>query len=238
MALRSFIVMAMFAASLSHAAWNGYTEDRELELDTRGIEQFEVDAGAGSLVIEGVPGIDAILVTATINVPDKSEENARKLIASSLKLSLEKVRGRARLEAGFDHNHWGFGDSPSVDLVVRMPDSLALNIDDSSGSLQVSNIDAAVVIDDGSGSIRIEHVGSVEIDDGSGSIRISGVEHDVTIEDGSGSITVRGVGGSVIIDDGSGGIDVNDVENDLIIVEDGSGSLDVTDVRGKIEHDT
>ena len=72
MALRSFIVMAMFTGSLSHAAWNGYTEDRELELDTRGIEQFEVDAGAGSLVIEGVPGIDAILVTATINVPDKA----------------------------------------------------------------------------------------------------------------------------------------------------------------------
>ena len=60
--MRSFVVMAMFAASLSHAAWNGYTEDRDLELDTKGISMFEVDAGAGSLLIEGVADIQNPLI--------------------------------------------------------------------------------------------------------------------------------------------------------------------------------
>jgi len=236
--MRSLIVMAMFTASLSNAAWNGYTEDRDLELDTRGIKVFEVDAGAGSLAIEGVAGIQNIYVKATINVPDESADKAKEIIASDLKLSLQKVRDHARLVANFDRRFWGFGDPPSIDLEIRVPHSMALDIDDGSGSLTVINVGADVAIDDGSGSIKIEQVNGVVIDDGSGSITIVGVAGDVSVDDGSGSITIEHVGGSVIIDDGSGGITVVDVEKDLIIVDDGSGSLKTADIRGQIKQDT
>ncbi|MDH3612553.1 MAG: DUF4097 domain-containing protein [Gammaproteobacteria bacterium] len=236
--MRSFVIMAMFAASLSSAAWNDYTEDRDLELDTKGINTLEIDAGAGSLAIRGNADTRNIRVKATISVPDESAEKAKEIIASDMTLSLEKVRDRARLEAYFDHKSWGWDDPPSVDLEIRVPHSLALVIDDASGSLQVMNVDADVTIEDGSGSIKVEQVGSVVIDDGSGSIEVTGVRGDVSIEDGSGSITVRKVGGSVIIDDGSGGINVDDVEHDLTIVDDGSGSLDATDIRGTIKQDT
>jgi hypothetical protein len=236
--MRSLIVMAMFTASLSNAAWNGYTEDRDLELDTQGIKVFEVDAGAGSLAIEGVAGIQNIYVKATINVPDESADKAKEIIASDLKLSLQKVRDHARLVANFDRRFWGFGDPPSIDLEIRVPHSMALDIDDGSGSLTVINVGADVAIDDGSGSIKIEQVNGVVIDDGSGSITIVGVAGDVSVDDGSGSITIEHVGGSVIIDDGSGGITVVDVEKDLIIVDDGSGSLKTADIRGQIKQDT
>lgn len=236
--MRSLIVMAMFAAALSNAAWNGYTEDRDLELDTAGISSFEIDAGAGSLEISGVDDLDAIQVKATINVPDKDADEANELIAEDLELSLEKVRDRARLVARFDNHFWSFDDSPSVDLDIRVPHGLALFVDDGSGSIRVINVNSDIRIDDGSGSIRIEMVGSVVIDDGSGSIKIAGVQGDVSVEDGSGSITVEHVGGSVTIDDGSGGIDVLDVEHDLIIIDDGSGSVSVTDVRGKFDQET
>lgn len=236
--MRSLIVMAMFAASLSHAAWNGFTEDRDLELSTQGISAFEIDAGAGSLEITGVADLQVIQVTATIKVPDKDADEAIEIIAKDLKLSLEKKLDRAILEADFDHRSWFFDDSPSVDLDIRVPHGLALHVDDGSGSIKVINVRADVSIDDGSGSIKIEQANSVSIDDGSGSIKIAGVQGDVWIEDGSGSITVEHVGGSVTIDDGSGGIDVLDVEHDLIIVDDGSGSLNATDVRGTIDQDT
>jgi hypothetical protein len=230
--------MAMFVASLSNAAWNGYTEDRNLELDTQGINTFEINAGAGSLTVRGIADLGSIQVDAKINVPDEGEDKAKKLIAEDLKLSLNKVRDRARLEAHFDHKSWGFGDQPSIDLDVRVPHGLALIVDDGSGSLKIINVNADVSIDDGSGSIEIEQADSVVVDDGSGSIKIVRVRGDVSIEDGSGSITVEHVGGSVTIDDGSGGIKVNDVEHDLIIVDDGSGGLSASDVRGRIEQDT
>jgi len=166
--MRSFIVIAMFAASLSHAAWNGYTEDRELELDADGLVSFDIDAGAGSLVVTGVEGLHKILVTATINVPDEDADDARELIEKKLKLSLDQSRDEARLEAFFESHSWGWNDSPSVDLDIRVPHGLALRVDDGSGSMKIIDVNSDVRIDDGSGSMDITGVTSVYIDDGSG----------------------------------------------------------------------
>jgi DUF4097 and DUF4098 domain-containing protein YvlB len=236
--MRSLIVIAMFTATLTHAAWNGYTEDRELELDTEGVSSFEIDAGAGSLAVTGVEGLHKILVTATINVPDKDAEDAQEIIEKGLRLSLEKVRDEARLNADFEQRSWGWGDSPTVDLDVRVPHGLALVVDDGSGSIKIVDMVADIEVDDGSGSLSISGAANVAIDDGSGSITVIGATGDVDIEDGSGSITVEQVGGSVRIDDGSGSIDVDDVEHDLIIIDDGSGGLNASNVRGVIHNDS
>ena len=236
--MRSIIVIAMFTASLAHAAWNGYTEDRDLELDTKGVSSFEINAGGGSLVVTGVEDLHKILVTATINVPDEDADDAQPIIEKGLRLSLEQARDEARLEAYFEDRSWGWGDSPTVDLDVRVPHGLALVVDDGSGSMKIIGANSDIKVDDGSGSIRIEGASSVAIDDGSGSITVVGVSGDVEIEDGSGSITVRQVGGSVTIDDGSGGIDVEDVEHDLVIIDDGSGGLNASNVRGIIDNDS
>ncbi len=236
--MRSLIVITMFVASLTHAAWNGYTEDRSLELDTEGVSRLDIDAGAGSLVVTGAAGTSKIHVTATINVPDEDDEEALEYIEKRLRFSLDKVDDEARLEAYFDNGAWSWGDSPTVDLDVRVPHGLDLFVDDSSGSLEINDSQSGVEIDDGSGSIRVTGVTSLVIDDGSGSIKVADVAGDVEIEDGSGSITVQRVGGGVTIDDGSGSIDVDDVELDLVIVDDGSGGLDATNVRGDVINDS
>jgi len=235
--MRSFIVIAMFAASLSNAAWNGYTEVRNLELSMERINTLEIDAGAGSLEIKGDPDATVIRVVATIRLPDAEAEEAIEIIESDLKLTLEKQRNRAMLNAYFDHGMWGFHGDRRIDLEISMPHGLALVIDDGSGSIHVEAVSSHIIIDDGSGSITVKNVGSLVIDDGSGSITVAGVTGDVAIEDGSGDIMVRAVGGSVTIDDGSGGIDIDDVEHDLIIVDDGSGSVRVSDVRGIVQRD-
>jgi len=124
--MRGIIVMAMFTASLAAAAGGDYEELRELNLD----------AGAGSLEISGVSGLDEIKVMATILVPDRDADKARKMIESDLILTLEKHGDAAVLTAQFDLGPRNFGDSPSVQLVVQMPDNLDLKVDDGSGSLE------------------------------------------------------------------------------------------------------
>jgi DUF4097 and DUF4098 domain-containing protein YvlB len=228
----------MFTASLAHAAWNGYTEDRNLELDTDGVSSLEIDAGGGSLVVTGVEDLHEILVTATINIPDQDEDDALDIIEKSLRLSLEKSRDEARLEAFFEDRSWNWSDSPTVDLDVRIPHGLALVVDDGSGSMKIIDVMSDVSIDDGSGSLSVEGADNVVIDDGSGSVTVIDVTGDVEIEDGSGSITVERVGGSVRIDDGSGSINVDDVEHDLIIIDDGSGGLKASNIRGVIDNDS
>ncbi len=236
--MRSFVVMAMFLASFSHAAWTDYEEVRDLSLDADGIGELDIRAGAGSLDVTGVAGQHNILVKATIVVADADEDDAARIIAERMELSLEERDGKAVLTSDFDSGFMGAGPNARIDLEVTVPASLPLKIDDGSGSIDVRDVLADVRIDDGSGSIDVENVANLRIDDGSGSIDVERVAGDVNVEDGSGSISVRGVSGSVTIDDGSGSIRVNDVEEDLIIVDDGSGGLKFSNVRGTVKQDT
>ena len=236
--MRSFIVMAMFLASFAHAAWNEYTEVRELKLDAGGLDDLTIDAGSGSMDINGVAGLDSIVVTATVIVPDADDDDAIEFIEKKMKLALGKNGEQAMLTSGFDQGWFNGGSNARIDLAISMPTGIDVTIDDGSGSIDIRNLAAGVSIDDGSGSIELHNVASVDIDDGSGSIKISKAAGDVTIIDGSGSIKVGSVDGSVSIDDGSGSIDVSDVEKDLIIVDDGSGGFDYSDVRGHVDHDS
>ena len=252
--MRGFIVMAMFAVSLSHAGSHNYSEVRNLELDASGLSDVFIDAGAGTLIVNGVDGSGEIVVVATIIVDGEDEDDARKFVEKRLRLDLERDGDRAKLKAGFSPG-WGWDGDAAIDLDVRMPAQLALLIDDGSGPIEVHHVAGTVRIDDGSGpielgnsgdvdiddgsgSIKLENTGSVRIDDGSGSIDIVNAAGDVYVEDGSGTIDIRGVQGSVTVDDGSGDINIDDVEHDLIIEEEGSGALRFTNVRGAVEqHD-
>lgn len=236
--MRSFIVMAMFVASIAHAAWMDYTEERDLTLDADGIESLDIKAGAGSMEVRGVDGQDEIIVNATIVLGHADEDDAPGIIEKRMRLSLDKRGDDAYLEATFDDGWFGTSAGARIDLEVTIPTGLALTIDDGSGSIDVVDVEADVRIDDGSGSIDVRNVANVVVEDGSGSIDIEGAAGDVDVTDGSGSITVRSVTGSVTIDDGSGSINVSDVEHDLILLDDGSGSFRYSDVRGRVDQDT
>lgn len=239
--MRSVLILILFVACQALAAANGYEETRELTLDANGIGMLEVENGAGSVTITGVSASSQIEVTATIVVPDKKEEKALKRIEDDLVLQLERRGDKAVLKGYFEHDggFFNFGDGPWVQLDVRMPEGMGLDVDDGSGSLEITNVRGDIAVDDGSGSLTMVDVGgNVRIEDGSGSISVRGVGGDIHIDDGSGGIKVRGVAGNVTVDDGSGSIDVSDVEQDVTIVNDGSGGLSISNVAGRVEADT
>jgi hypothetical protein len=237
--MRKIIILGIFAASFAAAGEPDYTEVRELSTQAGGATEFRIDAGAGSLEVTGVDGLDSVEVTATIGVDNvRDDDKARELLDKHLKLELERRGDEVVLVSDFGGSMWRGGREAWVQLVVRMPADVALNIDDGSGSITIDNVRAAVRVDDGSGSIKISNVGPLEIDDGSGSIVAEDVSGDVDIIDGSGSITVAGVSGTVTIDDGSGSINVRDVQQDLKIEDAGSGSVNIKNVQGSVETDS
>ena len=237
--MRSILIMGMFVATFANAAWHGYEEVRDLEIDAAGIDELVIEAGSGSLEVAGVAGLDEIAVTATIQVPIRDDDKAREIIESDLVLTLGRDGERAILNGYFDSSSFSFGDNPAVRLEVRVPERIGLDVDDSSGSIVVRDITGDIEIVDSSGSITMDRVGGqVRIDDGSGSISVEEVGESIEIIDGSGSIRVSEVGGSVVVDDGSGSINVRDVEKDLIIESDGSGSVNFSDIRGEVRDDS
>jgi len=234
--MRGIVLLAACATTLAHGAWNGYVEDRDLELDVIGIDSLDIDAGAGSLEVTGDPEAEIITVSATIRVPGADEDSARRTIDKGLVLTLEKSGSTAVLESHFESSFFDWGDRPSIDLVVRVPQRLGLAVNDGSGAVEVEAISGPVRIDDGSGSLTVLASGSdVDIDDGSGSLRIEDAGGNVRVVDGSGSIVIERVAGTVTIDDGSGSIRVHDVRQDLVIEDAGSGGVTVSAVQGAVQ---
>jgi hypothetical protein len=195
-------------------------DTRTLELDVATGSRFIIESGAGPMTVEGDDG-NSIRVEADIYQRTSSDDY-------TLELALDG-ENEARLVVNTPMS--SFGKSDYIDVRVRVPSSIQLEIDDGSGSLRVSNLDGDVDIDDDSGSLDIANIGgNLNVDDGSGSVTIERIGGDVSIDDGSGSINVSDVGGKVTVKDGSGSINVTDA-GDFELIGDGSGSVNLDGIR-------
>ena len=135
---------------------------------------------------------------------------------------------------GFFSRDWN--DNLALDLVIEVPQSIALDVEDGSGDSKFVNVGPLKLVD-GSGDIEIRGAkGNVSVEDGSGDMTIENVEGSVRVRDGSGGITGSNINGDFIVEeDGSGGIDVNHIAGNFTVEEKGSGSISSSDVKGKID---
>lgn len=205
-----------------------YEDIREMSASAANVRRLGVEAGSGELRVEGRPELDEIRVEARVCA--SSQE-----LLDELQVTLDESRGGALTVVTHypDRDGWrGGGRTARIDLTVVMPRGLAVDIDDSSGEMTVSGT-GALRIDDSSGSIRVTEVsGDVRIDDTSGDLDVRDVVGDVEIDDGSGGLTVLDIEGDLRLRDGSGGIEVSGVDGSVLVDADGSGSIDVADVAG------
>lgn len=215
-------------------------EQRKLALAASELNQLIADTAAGKLELIGEPGRTEIELVADIYYYD----------ADDIILSLQARGSNAVLEAGFDKG-FNMGNSPYIDLVVKLPARFNLKLDDGSGDSIITGLQGDMHIDDGSGDIRItgganvvvedgsgnlqisQLSGTLVIDDGSGDIAVSQVQGNVTIDDGSGDMTVNAIGGTVTVDDGSGDIHI-DGATGLNIIDSGSGELSLNAITGTV----
>jgi hypothetical protein len=207
-----------------------HSRDIAVSVDARNLQQLVLNARAGSLEVRGGDG-STIRARGTVCASDGDLADAAMLRSdhgqgvAHLDVDLPDTRGREYVR---------------MDLVVDMPRSLALRLDDSSGRLSVDDVAAATVTDN-SGDLRVTKIaGDVDVDDGSGDIQIADVTGDVRVHDNSGDIHIRQVHGGVTIpDDGSGDIRITDVDHDVLVRDDGSGDIVVAGVGGDftVEHD-
>ena len=64
--MRGFLVMSMFVASLLSATWNGLTVERELAVDTRAADAFDI----GEHFVKNTWRLDESLVASPAEVMD------------------------------------------------------------------------------------------------------------------------------------------------------------------------
>jgi len=201
------------------------TAERSASVPAEGIVTVRIVAESGSLDVAGQAGATDIVAAGTA-----CASNATELEDMQFQVGTggSEVVIEARTPSG----------ASQFDVSITLPDTVAVEIDDGSGSVNVHGV-AGMRINDGSGDVAVEGVGGdlEVIDDGSGSLDVSDIGGTVTIRsDGSGDINVAGVGGDLRIgSDSSGTIDVTDVGGDFSVGEDGSGGISYRNVAGNVD---
>jgi DUF4097 and DUF4098 domain-containing protein YvlB len=223
---------------------------RSVMVDAAGARMLLLEAGSGSLKVEGRPGQNRVVVrgracASSAELLERIELHGQR---SGNNVVIRANVQRDDRNSSLRGNHYA-----RLDIVVEVPAGMNAEIDDGSGSIDLSNLGAVriedgsgeivannlsgdVEIDDGSGEIRLVDItGGVRIDDGSGEIELQNIGGLIDIDDGSGQITIRGARNSVKVSDASGDIDVRDVGGDFVVADDGSGSIDYDNVRGRVD---
>jgi hypothetical protein len=213
--------------SAAGAQSSDYTSPRRAAVDAGGARRIEVEAGAGSLRVEGRPGLNQVQVNGTARSSSQQFLNQIRLIAERRG---DVIFVKADIPEDGRYND-DYRYSASLDLVIEVPQGMAADIGDGSGDATIIGV-GALDMTDGSGDLTVSGAtGSVHINDGSGNLKIENIGGDVRVTDGSGDIDVRNVTGSFIVEnDGSGGIFATDVRGSVTVENDGSGNIEVSKV--------
>jgi DUF4097 and DUF4098 domain-containing protein YvlB len=203
---------------------------KELSLDASELTALDIETGSGSLIVVGDADLTDIKVTADIYMDKKYTDN--------YELTLDKS-GNSGYFVAKNHSSSGYwvGNSPHIDVVIHLPESMSLAIDDGSGDTEVKNINGQLDIKDGSGDLSVKNIkGDTKINDGSGEIEVSQINGNLTIIDGSGEININDIKGNLALDDGSGIIYASNI-NGSADIDDGSGDLTVKQITGMVTID-
>lgn len=243
------LLTGVMLSVLAAAAWADdckYSSERAANFPGP-VNKVVIQAEAGSLKVSGDGGTG---VKATGKACASSESLLGKIALESRREN-DTVYLTVVISEGM-RDMFSFGKYSSLDLDIVVPRNAELDITDSSGDVELSdvgttriedgsgdlllkNINGSLAVDDSSGEIRIISVaGMVQVEDSSGGIDIEDVRGDVKIvSDSSGDIAITKVTGNVdVLNDSSGDITIRDVKLNVKIGNDSSGDINVTDVRG------
>ena len=209
---------------------------REASIDVAGATRVHVIARAGSLTVRGRDGLTQVRAHGTARASDEK-------YLDEIRLSARRNGGTIEVVVDIpDRSFVGFGRfERALDLEVEVPTGMAMDVEDTSGDLEIHDV-GALDLTDSSGDITLVNIGgALRVDDSSGGMRIDGVHGDVHLRDSSGDIVVHRVVGSVEVEeDSSGYITVTDVSGSFTVDRDSSGDISAETIGGDfvVRHDS
>jgi len=221
-------VAILLCAPTAAGAWDlqcKYSAQRELALDTSGVERVELVARAGDLAVR--PGSGNQLRAEGKACASSEDYLAQTQLRSQRQGSVLQVFVQVPEQMS------GIGMFyATLDLEVELPASLPITITDTSGDMVLERV-RVVSITDSSGDIRANDLpGEVEINDSSGDLEVTGAKGTVSITDSSGDIRVSDAHSVLVRTDSSGDMRFEHIAGDVRIEQDSSGDISVTDIGG------
>lgn len=230
-----------------------FSAERSFDIDAASLRTLAIDAGSTDFVVEGDAALNRVEVRGTACASRADALDALQLTQSR---AGDRAQVRAEARNTFTMNLFG-SNYAYLRVHVRLPRTLALDIDTGSGDSEVSGV-ASLDFRSGSGDLKLRDVageavlkvssGDVRATDlgrlhlistSSGDVQADGVRGDVEVgQGGSGDLDFSRVDGSVRIGTiGSGDVHVRDVGGDVRVDSIGSGDVTVAHVRGSLTVD-
>lgn len=229
-----FLLLYQFSTSV-HASDCKYEKKINLELNLSDSQSLSINALAGDLQIKGIKGSKQAIIEGRLCVSRQEW-----LDESRIELSTGK---HAKIDTILpdEDNGWSWSGNQYkyIDLRIKVPSDMPLEVRDSSGDLSMVNV-GPVNLQDSSGDIEIDQSsGPVVVRDSSGDIVIEHVANDVTIEsDSSGGIELTDIDGNALVErDSSGEIEFRNIQGDATVERDSSGSISARDIGGDFRVD-
>lgn len=245
--MRRLALLLALVPAFAAATECRYSEPRQFDLDAAALKTVAFDLGSTDLVVEGVPELARVEVRGKACASDPARL-AELVVDQRVEGDRATItpRGTHGINIGLFHSSYAY-----IDLEVRVPARLALDIrstsgdakvrgvaaarfDASSGDLEVHRVAGALTVEVSSGDVRGDDLGRAEIRTSSGDIRLRDVHGDIEVaRSGSGDLTFDSVSGSVRIDRvGSGDVEVSRTGGDVAIDSIGSGDVNVNAIGG------
>jgi hypothetical protein len=224
-----------------------HSAERAVSVAAAGITKVVIGAGAGDLKVRGQPGLSQIQAKGEA-CASKEDLLARIQIESRQEGSTLYLK---TLMPSLEGGNFLSNSYATLDLAVQVPDSATIDLEDSSGDLELGRVKSAIVADS-SGDLEIEDIaGDLDVSDSSGDIEIERIAGNLKVKDSSGDMQLRQIQGQVEIpidssgeinivqagavhihQDTSGEIVIRRVNRDVRIDSDSSGDIDVAEIGG------
>lgn len=194
------------------------------------IKRVVISAEAGRLKVTGSS-------SGAINAKGRacaSSEGALARITLESRREVDTVYLTVTMGGGMS-DMFSFNRYAALDLEVTVPKSVQLNITDTSGDIELSDVGPSTVVDQ-SGDLLLQNInGDLEISDEAGEVRVASVAGNVRLKDGAGNIELEDIRGNVrIAEDKAGDISIAKVSGSVEVVEDGAGSITVRGVANYV----
>lgn len=213
--MRLILVPLLLASSFATANECQFSAERNLDIDAAGLQALRMELGSSDLTVQGDPAATRVEVRGKACASEQAW-------LDELQIAQNRQGGKVVVKAAPrpTHNGWFGKHYAYLDFVVRVPASLAIEIESGSGDTHAANI-ASLAYQSGSGDLNLD--------------RVAGA---VSVTVGSGDVVANHVGSFKLGHAGSGDMHVADVQGDATIGHVGSGDLGFSDVHGSLRADS
>jgi DUF4097 and DUF4098 domain-containing protein YvlB len=225
------LLMLVFATLSFAASRRGYTMD----VPAANARSITFDVQEGDLIIRGDPAATSVHMRVSIDrywLFRLGEEGILKKLVKVSGEGTPELKIVTEIEPSW--RNYGRAEYP-IDFEVVVPAGAVLSIRDTSGKIEVSDINSAVDVHDSSGTLDVRHVkGPLSIDKESGDVRVQDVLGTTTIASRSGQLHFLRVG-ELNVTASDGNLDVNDAGSARLVNK--GGNIRVSGVNGNVHID-